>query len=293
MIVVFGCTGSTGPHLCRELLERGERVRVTSRDLTSTHARLGSVGVAPADVEIVSCDLEVEDSIEPALRGAEGVYVAVGGPRGPDDLVATETRLVDLAGRAGVQRFVKVSGIDARPNKASRIERMHGQIAEHLLASELDATVLEPSFFMQNFLGLAPAIRAGALPLPTGDARAALIDARDIASVAAIVLTSDGHRGQRYVLTGPELLSHADVATQMSALLEHPVAFVDVPGEAFEASLREAGLPPAFAALLTDVYVNLYATGRAERSSDEVARLTGKPPRSLATFLRDHRALLG
>ncbi len=293
MIVVFGCTGSTGPHLVRELLERGERVRATARDLAVAEARLCAAGVDPADVELVSCDLEVDETLEPALRGADGVYVAVGGPGGPADLVGAETRLVDRAQRAGVRRYVKISGIGARPQNASRIEQMHGRIAEHLLAADVEATVLEPSFFMQNFLGLAPAITAGALPMPTGQARAGLIDARDIASVAAAVLTSEGHAGQRYVLTGPELLSHGDVATQMTAVLERPVAFVDVPAPAFEASLREAGLPAPFASLLTDVYANLYATGRAERLSDEVERLTGRPPRTLATFLRDHRALFG
>jgi uncharacterized protein YbjT (DUF2867 family) len=142
---------------------------------------------------------------------------------------------------------------------------------------------------MQNFLGLAPAIRAGVLPLPTADGEAGLIDARDIARVAARVLTSEGHHGQRYVLTGPELLDHAEAARIMTRVLERPVVFQDLPQEAFEHSLAGAGLPPWFAFLLADVYGTVFRSGAAGRVTDDFARITGEAPRSLAAFLVDHR----
>jgi uncharacterized protein YbjT (DUF2867 family) len=268
------------------LLGAGQRVRAVVRDRDKARRMLG------AGVELVSGDLERPETLGPALAGARKVYVAVGGATGTPDLVAAECALVDAARAAGVGHYVKVSGIDARPAGPARIQRWHGTIEEHLVASGVPYTILKPSFFMQNFLGLAPAIRAGALPLPTGEASGSHIDSRDIADVAARVLTApgDSHLGQRYTLTGPESLSHGDVARILSGTLEREVRFVDVPGEAFCQAGVQAGLPPWFADLLTDAYLRVFATGGAARVTEDVPRLLGRPARPFAAFAREHRA---
>jgi uncharacterized protein YbjT (DUF2867 family) len=286
MIVVFGATGSTGPHLVDSLLAAGQRVRAVVRDLDKGRRLLRG------GVELVPGDIERPETLPAALAGARRVYVAVGGATGTPDLVAAECRLIDAARAAGVGHYVKVSGIDARPDGPARIQRMHGTIEQHLVASGLPYTILKPCFFMQNFLGLAPAIRAGALPLPTGEGKGSLIDSRDIAAVAARVLTDAGdtHLGQRYTLTGPESLSHGDVAHILSGALEREVRFVDVPGEAFCQAGVQAGLPPWFAELLTDVYVRVFAVGGASRVTEDVPRLLGRPARRFAVFAREHRA---
>lgn len=284
MIVVVGSTGSTGVPLVKALRAAGHDVRATARDLARARALHGP------DVELVRMDLEEPGTFGAALAGARSVYVAVGGATGTRDLVAAESRFIDAAKRAGVRHYVKVSGIDSRPDAPAEIQRMHGSIERHLRASGLAFTVLRPSFFMQNFLGLAPAIRAGALPLPTGGARAALIDARDIADVAAAVLTTPGHEGKTYTLTGPESLSHADAARVLGRVLGHAVDFQDLPGPAFEGALVGAGLPPWFAALLTDVYVQVFAKGLVDRATDDLRIVLGRPPRDLEAFARDHAA---
>lgn len=284
MIVVYGATGSTGTPLVKALVAEGRRVRVVARDIEKARRAVGE------GAELVTGDLERPETFARGLEGAEKVYVAVGGPTGTPELVAVECRFIDAAKAAGVRHYVKVSGIDARPEGPARIQAWHGQIEEHLRASGVPATVLRPNFFMQNFLGLAGAIRGGALPMPTGAARSSLIDAGDIARVAARVLTEDGHAGRTYTLTGPESLSHADAARVLGEAIGRPVQFIDLPGAAFEQGLRDAGLPPWFAALLTDVYVTAFAAGRVERVTDDVRRVTGAEPRSLAAFARDHRA---
>lgn len=293
MIVVIGVTGNTGQQLLRELAARRQRVRAGARNPQRARQALAAAGVPLERVEFATCDVADPSTFEATLEGAERCYVAIGGPTGSLQLLEQARRLVDAAKRSGVRHYVHVSGINARPTGASKIEQLHGAFCEYLEGSGLPFTILEPSFFMQNFLGLGAAIRAGVLPLPTGEARAGLIDARDIAAVAAEVLTSDGHLGQRYVLTGPELLSHREVAAQMSRVLERPVHFQDVPGAAFEQAVTQAGAPPWFANLLTDAYEKLFKPGTTAVLSDTVARLTGRSPRSLVDFLRDHRTQLG
>jgi uncharacterized protein YbjT (DUF2867 family) len=285
MTTIFGATGSTGSHLVKTLLQAGQRVRVAVRDVDKARRLLGP------GCEVVAADLARPETLPAALAGSKAVYTAVGGATGSLALVDWECRLIDAARAAGVQHHVKVSGIDSAPEAPSRIQRMHGTIERHLASSGVPFTVLRPSFFMQNFLGLAPAVRAGALPLPTGAGRAGLIDARDIAEVAARVLLDPGpHRGQRYTLTGPELLSHGDAARILTGVLERPVAFVDLPGAAFCQAGIDAGLPAWFAELLTDVYVEVFARDGVARVTDDVPRLLGRPARTLAAFVREHRA---
>ncbi len=284
MIVVYGATGSTGTPLVKALVAAGRRVRVVARDVERARRAVGE------GAEFVVGDIERPDTFSRALAGAERMYVAVGGPTGTLDLVSAESALIDAAKAAGVGHYVKVSGVDAHPDGPARIQAIHGAIERHLAASGVPATVLRPNFFMQNFLGLAGAIRNGALPMPTGAARSALIDAGDIARVAEKVLTEDGHAGRTYTLTGPESLSHGDAARVLGEALGRPVQFIDLPGAAFCQGMVEAGLPRWFAELLTDVYVTAFAAGRTERVTDDVRRVTGAEPRSLAAFARDHRA---
>ncbi len=286
MIVVFGATSQAGPHLVKTLLAAGQRVRAVARDVSRTRGVLG------AGVEVVPGDLERPETLAPALAGGRRVFVAVGGASGTPDLVAAEGRLIEAARAAGVERYVRLSGIDALPDAPARVQRMHGEIDRHLIASGLPHTILQPGFFMQNFLGLAGAIRTGALPLPTGEAKGSIIDARDIAEVAARVLTGPGHLGRRYTLTGPEALSHAEVARILSDILEREVRFVDLPAAAFAQGGVEGGLPRWFADLLADVYQQVFAAGGCARVTDDVPRLLGRPARAFAAFAREHRAHL-
>jgi len=284
MIVICGATGSMGPHLVKSLQDKGVPFRAAVRSPEAARQKLG------AQVPLVPFDLERPATFAEALRGASQVFCAVGGATGTPELVACEQRLIDAAKAAGVGHYVKLSGIDAQVDSPSKIQRMHAEIERHLRASGLSATVLKPSFFFQNFLGLQPAIAQGVLPVPTGQAKAGLIDARDIADVAAAALTTPALRGATYTLTGPRSLSHGEVAAILSAVLERPVQHVDLPAQAFEQSLVQAGLPGWFANLLADVYATVFAPGLIDRVTGDVRRVTGHEPRSLEAFVREHRA---
>src|SRR3712207_2242902 len=97
---------------------------------------------------------------------------------------------------------------------------------------------------MSNLFGLAEAIRqTGKLFAPADGARIAMIDPRDVAAVAAVVLTTDGHEEQTYTLTGPEAITYGRIAEELSAATGRPVEFVDVPDEAARQGLVEAGTP--------------------------------------------------
>jgi uncharacterized protein YbjT (DUF2867 family) len=137
-----------------------------------------------------------------------------------------------------------------------------------------------------------PVAEQGVLYGMLGEGRVGFIDTRDIAAVAAELLTSPGHQGASYTLTGPEALSAAEVAERLSAAIGRPVRYVNLPPEAFGQALAGAGLP----GWLVDGVVEgnkLLAAGHGATVTDEVAKVTGRSPRTFAQFAADHRLAFG
>ena len=227
--VVFGATGAVGSHVLRELVGRGAAVRAFTRD----------PGRLPGGVEPARGDLDDAATVRAALDGADRVLLCT--PNDPRQ-VERETGVIDAAVAAGVTRLVKISAVVARPGSPSAFADAHGRIEEHLRASGLPSVVLRPGFYMSNLLAAAATIRdTGRFFLPGADAKVAMTDPRDVAAVAAAVLTGDGHEGRTYTVTGPAALTCAEVAVELSAALRRPVEYVGVPDEVARAAMRDAG----------------------------------------------------
>jgi uncharacterized protein YbjT (DUF2867 family) len=110
---------------------------------------------------------------------------------------------------------------------------------------------------------------------------------RDIASVAAIALTQGGHEGRTYTITGPQAVTHGEMATAIGAATGRSVTFIDVPPAVFSAALRSAGLPAWQVDGLIEDYAH-YARGEAAVVLPTVRDLTGRDPRDLTAFARDY-----
>lgn len=114
-----------------------------------------------------------------------------------------------------------------------------------------------------------------------------IVDVRDIATVAVAALTEDGHRGKTYDITGPQALSHAEMASQLAAAFGRPVSFVDVPEAAMREALLRFGIPEWQADGLIEDYAH-YRRGEASAVSSAVEDVTGRPPRSFQDFAMDY-----
>ena len=146
---------------------------------------------------------------------------------------------------------------------------------------------------MTNTLWWAVSVRAaGSIVVPTGDGKVGDIDPADIASAAAVVLTSDGHVGQTYRLTGPEALSTADIAACRSCAIGRPVRHVDVPEAAYRAQMEGAGLPSELVEMQI-AYCAAVKAGRVDILTDDVEKLTGRPSGDYATWLAPRAAAFG
>ncbi len=279
MILVTGATGTSGSEIVKALLSRAERPRVLVRDPEKAAKMLGD------DIEIARGDFEDPASLEAAMEDVDRALLLV---NSNPKQVELEKTFIDVAKRVGVARIVKFSVIQASPNAGYLFARMHGEIEEHLKKSGLAWTMLRPTFFMQNLLGMADMIKAGAIYQPAGEGQAAYVDVRDIAAVAAAALMDSGHEGKSYDITGPQLFSMSEIAATLTKVLGREIKFVDVPKEAARDAMIKAGLNDWYADAINDLTAHMKA-GKMMEVSNTVKDLAKKQPITLEQFIRDHR----
>ena len=185
--------------------------------------------------------------------------------------------------------MVYLSQLHAAKDPPVRFLRYHAVVEEAIASSGMEFTHLRPNLYMQGLLGFRASIASeGQFFAPIGDARVSIVDVRDIAKVAAAVLTQTGHEGKIYDITGPEALTHAEMASQLSDALGRQITFIDIPERTMREALIGFGLPEWQADGLIEDYAH-YRRGEATNVSNTVLEVTGHPARSFSTFARDYK----
>ncbi|MEY9856142.1 NAD(P)H dehydrogenase (quinone) [Catenulispora sp. GAS73] len=280
VILITGATGSIGRALTARLGGRADvEFRTATRDSGAKRA-----------ANHVTMDFADAASVAAALRDVDVVFL--NSSQHPD-MAALQGTVVEAAREAGVRHIVKVSSGNAftGPDKPSWVGRAHADVEARIAASGMGWTFLRPRYFMQNLLGLAGPISAGTLPVALADERLAPVDVRDIADVAATILTSpDEHDARVYDLSGPESLTFGDVAKHLTDVLGTPVAHVTPTLQALVASLADAGAP-GWQQLHIVEGMTIFATdGSVAEVSPDVELVTGHPAITIERFITDHKA---
>jgi uncharacterized protein YbjT (DUF2867 family) len=283
MVIVTGAAGRTGGEVVRLLSARGIRVRALVRDAQRIKGLNGPV------VEVAVADLARPGTLDPAFRGGDKLFLV----SSPDPEVATlHGNAIEAAKRAGIKQIVRLSAYGASPQSPWLLLRVHGDADEHLSRSGISFTILRAQSFFQNTLFYADSIVAEAtIYAAAKDGSVGMIDSRDVAQAAATILVSGGHSGRVYDLTGPETLSHAQLAVKLSAVLGREIKYVDIPREA----AREA-LLLRMPEWLVDGYLDVVGTwgsGKFSDLTDAFERVTGKKPRGFDQFAKDYARAFG
>ena len=260
-ILITGGTGKTGRRIAERLEAHGLPVRIGSRS-----------GAPPFD-------WEDRATWAAALEGVGGLYISYY----PDVAVPGAAEIVGAlaaqAREAGVERLVLLSGRGEK--EAENAERsVRGAFA--------DATVVRSSWFMQNFDEgqLTEPVLAGELALPVDPGTVEpFVDVDDIADVATAALTEDGHAGELYELTGPELLTFGQVAERISEASGRDVRFVPISVDDFSDEMSEQQLPDDLTWLLTYLFTEVF-DGRNASLTDGVQRALGREPRGFGEYAR-------
>jgi uncharacterized protein YbjT (DUF2867 family) len=240
-------------------------------------------------VDEVQGDLSKPGTLDKAMAGVSSVFLLCGTAH---DELAWLRNAIDAAARAGVGHLVMSSILGSDPDSPARFVRHHGQADAYLVASGVPYTILRPNMYMHNVTTLwPPAIGPdGNYYAPAGDAKISAIDARDVAAVAARVLTEDGHAGLAYDLTGPAALSTGECCELLANHLGRPVNYLPVDDK----TARDAMLGVGLQRWMVDALVELYQDyrrsgldGYAAQVHDSVQAITGRPPRTLDQALTD------
>lgn len=277
LILVTGATGTSGREVVKQLVERGQRVRALARD----PAKANSLG---REVEIVIGDLTKPETLGPAFAGVNRALVVANGL----ELATLEANAFAAAKQAGVKHIVKMSGrhLDAAFTVGSPFARMHGESESRLRALGTRWTILRPGTFASNLL-LWLNKETGELFLPVGDGWDVFTDPRDIAAVAVHVLTTPGHDGATYEITGPEPLRYAEAVRKMAEAIGRPLRLVDVPQDTARTGLIAAGVPIPQAETLLRHFDGV-RSGQIYPPTMTITELLGRPARTFDDWLRDH-----
>ncbi|MFI6084971.1 NAD(P)H-binding protein [Streptomyces sp. NPDC051217] len=223
----------------------------------------------------VRADFDDPASLARAVADVDAVFLVTVPPVPTAD---HDIALVTAARAAGVRKIVKLSAIGSGERfEGATVGAWHLSAEEAIEAGGLVWTMLRPPSFASNFLWYRALIQAGE-PIPNlvGDSRQAIVDPRDVAAVAVAAMTSDVHDGQRYDLTGPELLTFADQAAILGRVLERPAKITD-----------NNALDQLPAGMVTGI--GWARVGGAAHVTDHVLRVLGRPGVTFEQWARDHR----
>jgi NAD(P)H dehydrogenase (quinone) len=281
VILVTGATGRVGYRLMEALAD----ARADATAMVRVEAKAADL---PGTARYVVATL---DDPPPAqvLREFDRMFLL--SPE-VEEQVELERAFINAVAKAGHRPHIVKLCADGFQDPGCDVRFMlaHRQIAYHLDSVGLPVTYLAAATYMDDLLGEAEEIqRTGEIRASAGSGRAGFIAATDVALAAAHVLTTGGHDGDTYVLTGPEALSYADIARRFSAVFGRKVDYADLPAARIRDLLLEIGRTPWQA----DGDVERFAwirQGGAATVTGTVREFTGADPRPLDEWLADSRA---
>ena len=280
MILVVGATGSLGGSIARGLLQEGKNVRALVRP-QSDAAPLKSLGA-----EIVIGDLKDRASLDRAVQNADTVITTAnsalrGGADNPETVENHGNRnLIDAAAAAGVRQFILVSALGADPASPVPFLAGKGKAEQHLRASGLGHTILEPNLFMDVWLGMlfGMPMAQGRQPSVVGDGRRkhSFIAQDDVRAFALAAIDNNAAVGKTLVLGGPEPISFREIAQVYETVLGRTLDVTYLP-----VGTPVPGLPEAVSGL-----ASMLDTYDSPIPMEDTARTFGVKLSSVESFVR-------
>jgi uncharacterized protein YbjT (DUF2867 family) len=284
MVLVIGARSSIGAALIGELLSRREQPRALIPREEESDASL------PLDtVDVAVGDLDDPTSLVEAMHGVDRVFLHC---EATPDAVKLNSNAIRVAKGMGVKLLVRSSMLGANSSSPAALIRDHGLCDRYLEQSRVPYTILRPNLLLQSVVERTiPSIDAGGrFSVNAGAARISMVDARDVAAVAAVTLTEPGHEDRRYDVTGPEALSYSEVARRLTRAIGWSTSYADTPDDEMRQLLVQSGMDEWQAMAETELfgeYRQAGAFGYASAVTETVERLTGDPPRTLDDLIAE------
>lgn len=284
-IFITGATGAIGTQLIKKLAATGTPFKALVRTREA-----GDLIASIPNAEIVIGDLADQEGLVNVLHGIERAFLLT---NSSDEAEYLQMNFVEAAHRANVKHIVKLSQLGADKDSPVRFLRYHAKVEERIRSLHFTYTFLRPNLFMQGLLAFKDLIRdEGRFYAAIGNAAISIVDIRDIAAVAVAALTEAGHDNKIYTITGPEALTHYQLAETISSVLNKPVTFIDVTPEQMRGALAGAGFPIWQLEGVMEDYAH-YSRGEAASVDSAVTTITNTVPGSFEKFVCDYKFAFG
>ncbi len=274
-ILVIGATGLVGRYVVKELAERDVLVKAATRTPEQYQQQ--------DRVQAIQFEFDEPAIYSAALQGIDRVFLQTK----TANAVPQETLnpFIDQAKASGVHHIVLMTarGVEQAEDAGLR------KVEKHVMASGAPYTILRPNWFMQNFYPgfLYPTIKEhGTIYLSAGDGKSSFVDTRDIAAVAATVLTEDGHQSKEYALTGKHALSYQECAEILSQVSGREIRYVPVSDDDLRQALSGAGWQTESIEFMVGLFYTV-RQGWAAGISPDVPSILGRAAVSFEQFAHE------
>ena len=287
-LLVTGASGHLGQRVIELLLEANAGHVIAA---TRTPEKLAHL--VARDVEVRRADFDDPITLAVAFEGVERLLlISTDAIDGTDRRSVQHRNAVGAAANAGVKHVVYTSLTNPEPGSPIAIAPDHYATEQALAASTLDWTVLRNNVYTDYQLPtLARAVATGQLVSAAGDGGVGYVTREDCARAAAAALAGRNAGRTTLDITGPAIITQADLARIASAITGRPVAYVPVSHDMIVAGMVAAGLPQPVAEMYASFDIGI-AQGTLAVASSAVADLTGKPPQSVHDYLAANREAL-
>lgn len=267
-ILIIGASGKVGSELARLLKSEGLNVRTaTSR--------------VPSESGQVRLNLATGEGLREAFEGVDKAFFLA--PPGYHDQHALLSPLIQEAKRRGLKKTVLMTAMGANAVETSPFRRAEIELEK----SGLDYHIIRPNWFLQNFntFWVGGIEKEGKILVPAGTAKTSFIDARDISAGAAKLLTGD-FKKRDFDLTGPESLTHDEVAAAISASSGKKIVYQEITPEEFKRMFVAAGVPADYVDVLVMIF-GFLREGYNARVTTDVTDILGRAPIGLTQYTKD------
>lgn len=286
-IVISGASGALAGEAIRALLLRGVKL-VDLVLVTRTPEKLASFSTNGAAVRLG--DFDRPETLEAAFAGGRELLLVSTNSEG--DRAAQHANAISAARRAGIRHIVYTSFINATADNPALVARAHQQTEEALMRSGVRYTILRNQLYMDGLVDeAAEALKTGDLYTNGAKGKWAPVLRQDCAEAAAVVLTTPGHDGKIYEITGPELINHQDLAKRISEVTGRRVRAIEVDDATYMARALQAGMSAELTKLQASFGVAMRANALNIRT-DALQILLGRKPESLGDLLLEHKSQL-
>lgn len=286
-LVVFGCTGTVGTEVMRQL----QHVNCNTRGILRSVDRPYPIPISsyPNNITYISANLNDKEQLRCACFGADAIFLLTA--TSPQQ-VEYEINIIDAAKYCGVKRIVKLSAPSIPSTVHVEVSQWHHQIDTYLIEQIDEYCCLRPHSFIQNWERNTFTINSfGKIYGTLGTAKRNYIDCRDVATVAVNYLVEEEEiRIRSVVLAGPQALSNQEMATKLSLVTNRSIEYIDITAEElFKQLTQRAKLPNWLANHIIEL--DNLAIQVPEPRLDTITDLIGRKPRTMDEYLQENRHL--